>query len=395
MDQALSDLKVLDLTRVLAGPYCTMLLADMGAEVIKIEQPGKGDDSRQFGPYVNGESAYFMSINRNKKSMTLNLKHPKSKEMFLELIKQVDVVVENFRPGTMEKLGLGYDVLKTVNPKLIYAASSGFGHSGPYSKRPAYDGVVQAMGGIMSITGALGGKPTRVGPSVGDITAGLFTAVGVLGAVNYRNRTGQGQKVDVAMLDCQVAILENAISRYFVSGRSPEPAGNKHASIVPFEPFDTEDGEIMIAVGNDGLWQKFCNVIGLPNLLEDARFTSNPLRNENYEALRPILAESLMKKQTKTWQTLFDEAGVPNGPINNVEGVVSDPQVQHRDMIVDCEHPVAGTMKIPGVPIKMSETQGVVRYPAPVLGANTADVLATYLKMSDCEIDALRAQGVI
>ncbi len=395
MDQALSDLKVLDLTRVLAGPYCTMLLADMGAEVIKIEQPGKGDDSRQFGPYVNGESAYFMSINRNKKSMTLNLKHPKSKEMFLELIKQVDVVVENFRPGTMEKLGLGYDVLKTVNPKLIYAASSGFGHSGPYSKRPAYDGVVQAMGGIMSITGALGGKPTRVGPSVGDITAGLFTAVGVLGAVNYRNRTGLGQKVDVAMLDCQVAILENAISRYFVSGKSPEPAGNKHASIVPFEPFDTEDGEIMIAVGNDGLWQKFCHVIDLPNLLEDTRFTSNPLRNENYEVLRPILAECLMKKQTKTWQTLFDEAGVPNGPINNVEGVVSDPQVQHRDMIVDCEHPVAGTMKIPGVPIKMSETQGVVRYPAPVLGANTADVLTSYLKMSECEIDALRAQGVI
>ena len=242
MEQALAGIKVLDLTRVLAGPYCTMILADMGAEVIKVEEPVKGDDSRHFGPYVNGESAYFMSINRNKKSITLNLKSEEAKAQLLKLVAKVDVIAENFKPGTMEKLGLGYDVLKEINPRLIYAATSGFGHTGPYSKRPAYDGVVQAMGGIMSITGQKGGKPTRVGPSVGDIMAGMFTSIGILGALRYRDLHGIGQKVDVAMLDCQVAVLENAISRYFVNGESPKPEGNRHASIVPFESCDTSDG---------------------------------------------------------------------------------------------------------------------------------------------------------
>ncbi len=394
MEKALEGIKVLDLTRVLAGPYCTMVLADLGAEVIKLEIPGKGDDSRQFGPYENGESAYFMSINRNKKSMTLNLKKQEAKDLFLDMVKKADVVVENYRPGTMEKLGLGYDKLKEVNPKIIYAAASGFGHSGPYSKRPAYDAIVQAMGGVMSITGQKGGKPTRVGPSMGDITAGLFTAIGILAAINYRNNTGKGQKVDVAMLDCQVAILENAIARYFVNGVSPEPAGNKHTSIVPFEPFDTSDGEIMIAAGNDVLWSKLCKVLGIEELIDDERFKTNPLRNKNYDALRPLIAEPFKTKTVEEWKTLLTEAGVPNGPINKIEDVVKDPQVLAREMIVEVDHKKAGKTKLPGVAIKMSETPGSVRNPAPLLGENTEDILKNFAGLSDEEIDALKAKDV-
>lgn len=395
MNQALEGIKILDLTRVLAGPYCTMVLADMGAEVIKVEEPGKGDDSRHFGPYVNGESAYFMSINRNKHSVTMNLKHELAKKEFLKLVAQVDVVTENFKPGTMEKLGLGYEELKKVNPRLIYAATSGFGHSGPYSKRPAYDGVVQAMGGIMSITGQKGGKPTRVGPSVGDIMAGLFTAIGILGAIRYRDQNGVGQKVDVAMLDCQVAVLENAISRYFVNGVSPKPEGNRHASIVPFEPFDTNDGEIMIAVGNDNIWKSFCAQIGRPELIDHELFSTNPLRSKNYDVLRPLIAESVAEKSTAQWQTIFDANGVPNGPINTIEMVVADPQVNHREMIVEVPHPVAEKVKIPGVPIKMSETQGTVRRAAPVLGADTADILKRMNGLTDQEIETLFNEGAV
>lgn len=395
MNKALEGIKVLDLTRVLAGPYATMVLADMGAEVIKIEIPNKGDDSRAFGPYVNGESAYFMSINRNKKSMTLNLKKEESKELLLEMVKNADVIVENYRPGTMEKLGLGYDKLKEVNPGIIYAAASGFGHTGSYSQRPAYDGVVQAMGGIMSITGQKGGKPTRVGPSIGDITAGLFTAIGILGALNYRNKTGKGQKVDVAMLDCQVAILENAISRYFATGKSPEPAGNKHTSIVPFEPFETSDGEIVIAAGNDNLFRKLFKVFGKEEIADDERFKTNPLRNENYDELRPIIVEETKKKSTKEWQKLLDDAGVPNGPINNIEMVLNDPQVNEREMVVEIEHPTAGKTKIPGVPIKMSETQGKVESPAPILGEHTEEILKDFVGLSEEKIQKLRENNAI
>jgi CoA:oxalate CoA-transferase len=395
MNQALEGIKILDLTRVLAGPYCTMVLADMGAEVIKVEEPGKGDDSRHFGPYVNGESAYFMSINRNKKSVTMNLKHDLAKKEFLKLVEQVDVLTENFKPGTMEKLGLGYEELKKVNPRLIYAATSGFGHSGPYSKRPAYDGVVQAMGGIMSITGQKGGKPTRVGPSIGDIIAGLFTAIGILGAIRYRDEKGVGQKVDVAMLDCQVAVLENAISRYFVNGASPEPEGNRHASIVPFEPFETADGEIMIAVGNDNIWKNFCAEIGKNDLISHEHFSTNPLRAKHYDLLRPMIAEAVEKKSTAEWQNIFDANGIPNGPINNIEMVVSDPQVNHREMIVEVDHPVAEKVKIPGVPIKMSQTQGHVRTAAPVLGADTFEVLKMMNGLTDQEIEALFNVGAV
>ena len=394
MSLALEGIKVLDLTRVLAGPYATMILADLGADVMKIEMPVKGDDSRQFGPYLKDESAYFMSLNRNKRSMTLNLKNERAKKLFLEMIKEVDVVVENYRPGTMEKLGLGYEELKKVNPKIIYAASSGFGHSGPYSKRAAYDAVVQAMGGLMSITGEKGGSPTRVGASIGDITAGLFTAIGILTALVNRNNTGKGQKVDVSMLDCQVAILENAISRYIVTGEAPKPEGNKHSSIVPFEPFETSDGEIMVAAGNDALWQKLCEAIGTEELINDERFVTNPLRNENYDELRPLIARPIKTKTTKEWQDILDDIGVPNGPINTVDKVMEDPQVKARDMIVEVDHPVAGKLKMPGIPIKLSDTPGEIRTPSPLLGQHTDEILNELLGYKKEDIDKLKNEKI-
>jgi CoA:oxalate CoA-transferase len=391
----LEGLKVLDLTRVLAGPYCTMLLGDLGADIIKVEMPGKGDDSRHFGPYQNGESAYFMSLNRNKRSMTLNLKSEKGKELLKELVKKVDVIIENFRPGTMEKLGLGYDVLKTINPSIIYAASSGFGHSGPYSKKPAYDGVVQAMGGIMSITGAKGGEPTRVGPSIGDIAAGLFTAVGVLSALNHRHEKGVGQKVDVAMLDCQVAMLENAIARYVVTKEVPKPAGNRHTSIVPFEPFETADAQIVVAAGNDALWKKFCNIADLNHIVDDEKYATNPKRNENYDTLRPIIASKMKEKTTDEWNIVLDGAGVPNGPINHVDKVLENEQVLARDMIVEVEHPVAGALKMPGVAIKLSDTPGEILTPAPLLGQHSSEILKEFFGYSDDEVKALLDEGVL
>ena len=391
----LNGLKVLDMTRVLAGPYCTMLMADLGADVIKVEMPGKGDDSRHFGPYQNGESAYFMSLNRNKRSMTLNLKHQDGKKLLKDLVKKVDVLVENFRPGTMEKLGLGYDVLKEINPKLIYAASSGFGHSGPYSKKPAYDGVVQAMGGIMSITGQKDGEPTRVGPSIGDIAAGLFTTIGILAALTHRNESGKGQKVDVAMLDCQVAMLENAIARYVVTKEVPKPMGNRHTSIVPFEPFESKDSKIVIAVGNDGIWKRFCAVANLEDLVDDPKFSTNPERNKHYDELRPILAAKLKEKTTEDWSKIFDDAGVPNGPINYVDKVLENEQVLARDMIVEVDHPTAGKLKMPGVAIKLSDTPGEIRTPAPLLGEHTQGLLKEMFNYTDEEIAKLVEDGVL
>lgn len=395
MTHALQGIKILDLTRVLAGPYATMILGDLGADIIKIEMPGKGDDSRYFGPYLNDESAYFMSINRNKRSMTLNLKEEEGKKILLKMVEEADVIVENFRPGTMEKLGLGYDVLKKVNPKIIYGAASGFGHSGPYSKRAAYDAVVQGMGGIMSITGQKDGVLTRVGPSIGDIAAGLFTAIGILTALVSRNETGKGQKVDVAMLDCQVALLENAIARYVVSKEVPKPMGNRHTSIVPFEPFETKDGEIIVAAGNDVLWSKFCDAIDKKELVNDERFVTNPLRNQNYEVLRDLIAEPLKYKTTKEWQDILDDIGVPNGPINTIDKVLEDPQVIAREMIVEVEHPKAGKLKVPGIPIKMSDTPGEIRTPSPLLGQHTYEILNEMLGYDKDTVDRLVSEKIV
>lgn len=395
MALALQGLRVLDLTRVLAGPYTTMILADLGAEVVKLEIPGSGDDSRAFPPHVNGESAYFMSLNRNKRSMTLNLKSEKGKEIFAQLIEHFDVLVENFRPGTMEKLGLGYERLLELNPRLIYAAASGFGHTGPYSKRPAYDAIVQAMGGIMSITGQPDGPPTRVGSSIGDITAGMFAAIGILAALSYREKTGVGQKVDVAMLDSQVAILENAIARYTATGEVPRPIGNRHPSITPFESFATKDGLIMVAIGNNALWEKFCTVIERPDLAKDPRFESNQLRTTNHRALQPLLKSVMRRKSTDTWRAIFDKHGIPNGPINSVDEVLADPQVIARDMIVEVEHPLAGKTALPGIPIKLSETPGEIRNPAPLLGEHTAEILHDLLNYGPDQMRQLKEECII
>jgi CoA:oxalate CoA-transferase len=392
--KALEGIKILDFTRVLAGPFCTMMLADLGAEVIKVERPGAGDDSRHFGPFVGEESAYFMSINRNKKSITVNLKEPAAVEIIKRMIPKMDVVVENFRPGVMEKLGPGYEVLKELNPGLIYASSSGFGHTGPYSQLPAYDLILQGMGGIMSITGPDSEHPTKVGSSIADIFAGTFCAIGILAALHHREKTGEGQEVDVSMLDSQVAILENAVARYFVTGESPVPIGNRHPSIAPFATFHTTDGFINIAVGNDAIWKRFCELVGRPELVEDARFSTNGARNENWQELEPILKEIMSKDSTEGWIERLRKAAVPCGPINNIEQVVNDPQVRHRQMIVEVEHPVAGKFKMPGCPLKLSATPAEEFSPAPVLGADLESVLVEYAGMTPEEIEDLRKRGI-
>lgn len=395
MAKALEDLMVLDLTRVLAGPYASMILADMGAQVIKVEEPKKGDDSRAYGPFIGEESAYFMSLNRNKKSITLNLKNEKAKEIFRQLVSKADIVIENYRPGTMDKLGLGYETLRQINPRLIYTACSGFGQTGPYRGKPAYDIIVQGMGGLMSITGQPGGQPTRVGSSVGDITAGLFAAIGILTALHDREISGKGQMVDVAMLDCQVAVLENAIARYMVSGEVPGPIGNHHPSITPFDVLEAKDNYVIIAVGNDALWGKLCAVLELPELVDDPRFNTNANRTEHRDELRGILQKAFINRTAKEWIAILEQAGIPCGPVNTVDDVVSDPQVAARDMIVTIEHPVAGPVKVPGTPIKLSETPGEVSRPAPLLGENTEEVLHGFLGLDSDEINRLHTEGAL
>ena len=391
----LQGIRVLDLTRVLAGPYCTMMLADYGADVVKIEPPKVGDDSRAYGPFVGKESAYFMSLNRNKRSIVLNFKRQADIDLFKELVKQADVVIENYRPGTMEKFGLGYDVLKEIKPDLIYAACSGFGMTGPYVHKPAYDIIVQAMGGIMSVTGPEGGEPTRVGASVGDIIAGLFTTIGVMMALHHRGQTGEGQKVDVGMLDCQVAVLENAISRYLVNGEVPKPIGNRHPSITPFAAYTAKDGHIIVGAGNDRLWEKLCTLINRTDLLENELFTTNLKRTQNVNALKEILDAEFKVKTIDEWMEALEAAGVPCAPINTVDKIINDPQIKAREMIVELEHPVAGHMRVPGVPIKMSETPGSVDTPAPLLGQHTEELLHELLGLTKEQVDELRAKNVV
>ncbi len=391
----LKGIRVLDLTRVLAGPYATMLLRDLGAEVIKIEQPGVGDESRGVGPFKNNFSLYFMSINRGKKSLTLNLKDRRGQELFLELVKRSDVVIENFRPGTMKKLGLDYESLKGHHPSLLYAACSGFGQTGPYAGRGAYDMIIQGMGGIISITGEPNRPPVRVGTSIGDITAALFTTIGILAALRHRDETGEGQLIDVGMLDCQVAILENAIVRYFSTGEIPKPMGGRHPTFTPFEVFESADGYVVIAMGNDGLWAKFCAYINRPELISDERFRTNALRTTHHDALFPILAEVMRQRTTEQWVEELEKIGVPCGPVNTIDQVANHPQVLAREMIVKVEHEVTGPVEIPGIPIKLSETPGSVDAPAPSLGEHTEEILSGLLGLSRGEIDVLKQEGVV
>ncbi len=374
----LEGVTIVDLTRVLAGPFCTMVLADLGARVIKVEQPGTGDDARAFGPFIDGKSAYFASLNRGKQSIALDLKTAADKAIFEQLLERADVVIENFRPGTMEKLGYGFETLHGRYPRLIYAAASGFGHSGPYSKRAAYDMVVQAMGGLMSITGTEGGAPVRVGSSIGDITAGLFTAIGITSALLHRQATGEAIKVDVAMLDCQVAILENAIARYAATGEVAGPLGARHPSITPFAAFHAKDGYLVVAAGNDGLFQSMCDCLGVSKLAREPRYKTNALRTDNWQPLFEAIEAALARKTVAEWLTAFEAAGVPAGPINTVDKVVADPHVQARNMIITAIEDEAGKpLSMAGNPIKLSGfADPATRPAAPALDADRASLLA-------------------
>lgn len=389
----LDGITVLDLTRVLSGPYCTMLLADMGARVIKIEQPGKGDDTRAWGPpFLEGESAYFLSINRNKESVTLDFKHPDGRAVLDRLLARADVVVENFRPGTLAKLGLDYASLAPAHPRLIYASVSGFGQTGPRRHEPGYDAVIQAEGGLMSITGAADGPPYRLGVAIADIVSGMFAAYGVMTALFARERTGRGQQVDVAMLDAVAALLTYQAGNFFASGRPPGRLGNRHPSIVPYETFAAEDGDFVLAVGNDDLWRRFCDVAGL-DLGE--RFATNRQRVEGYDELRPIVADVLRTRPRRYWIERLNAAGVPCGSVRNLQEVFDDSQVAARGMIAELEHAAIGRLRMLGVPVKLSDTSGAVRTPPPLLGQHTESVLQHDLGFDRDAVARLRAQNVV
>jgi CoA:oxalate CoA-transferase len=371
-----------------------MVLGDLGAEIIKVEMPGRGDDSRDYGPFVEGESAYFMSINRNKKSIVLNLKTAGGREILLRLAEKSDILVENFRPGTMDKLGLGYSVLSGRNPRLVYAACSGFGATGPFAQKPAYDIIVQGMGGIMSVTGHPDGPPTRVGVSVGDIVAGLFTVIAVLAAVRERDGSGLGQFIDVSMLDCQLAILENAIARYTITGEIPGRLGNRHPTISPFTSFETEDGSVIVGAGNDALFRRLCDAIGLPDLANDPAFETNAARTKAWDAsLKPVLEAVFRTHTTDHWLERLEQLGIPCGPINTIDMVLSNPQVLSRNMLVELEHPIAGKHVVAGPPFKMSRTPASADVAAPVLGAHTGTVLRDVLGLDAAAIEEYRKQG--
>lgn len=395
MAQVLEGIRVLDLTRALAGPYCTMLLADYGAEVIKVELPGTGDDTRGWGPpFVKGESAYFLSINRNKKSLTLDMKHPRSKEILERMIKHSDILVENFRPGTADRLGLGYPQVKEINPAIIYCSISGFGQDGPYRELPGFDQTLQGMGGMMSITGEPEGPPLKVGVAIADISGGMFAAFGIMLALYYRQKTGKGQWVDTSLLDSQVAWLTYRAGEYFASGKLPEKVGSGHPMIVPYQAFKAKDEYINIAVGNDQLWKRFCKVVNLENLMDDPRFATNAKRVENRKELIPIISRVIETKTGNEWLKLFEEAGIPAGPIYTLDKLFADPQVIHRKMVVEIDHPKAGKIKVTGVPVKLSETPGAITSPPPLLGQHNWEVLEA-LGYSKEEIERFIAEKVI
>ncbi|HZQ00908.1 MAG TPA: CaiB/BaiF CoA-transferase family protein [Reyranella sp.] len=373
----LEGIVVVDLSRILAGPYCTFLMAEMGARVIKVEPPKGGDDARAYGPFVNGKSTYFASVNRGKESIALDLKNDEHRAIFEKLLAKADVVVENFRPGTMEKLGYGWDSLHKKYPKLIYASASGFGHTGPNSKDPAYDMVMQGMGGVMSITGNEGQPPARVGMSIGDLGAGLYTAVAVNAALVHRLKTGEATKIDIAMFDCQLALLENAIMRYTVEGEIPGPLGARHPTITPFQAFATSDGSIIIAAGNDGLFVKMCEGLGKPEWAANPDYKTNALRLKHHKKLWNEIESVLKHNTTAHWLGVMAKVGVPCGPINNVAQAIAHPQVAARNMLVSVPDGSGGTLKLAGNPLKMSAFDDPpTRRPAPDLDADRAAILA-------------------
>ena len=395
-DGPLQGVTVLDLTRVLSGPYCTMLLADMGARVIKVERPGRGDDTRAWGPpFVAGESAYFLSINRNKESVTLDFKQPDGRALLDRLVARADVLVENFRPGTMRRLGLDYDALAARHPRLIYASISGFGQDGPKRDRPGYDAVVQAEGGLMSVTGSADGPPFRLGVAIADLVAGLLAAQGITLALYARERTGRGQRVDIGMLDGVAALLSYQAGIFFATGEAPPRMGNRHPTIVPYETFAASDGEFVLAVGNDDQFRRFCGIAGLAAVAADERFATNPGRVLHYTTLRPQLADALRRRTRAEWIDALTAAGVPCGSVRDVKEVLTDPHLEARRMIECVEHAAAGPIRVLGVPIKLSGTPGGVRTAPPTLGQHTDRVLCEDAGATPADIERLRRSGVV
>ena len=398
--RALENLTVLDLTRVLAGPFCTMMMADMGARVIKIEMPVTGDDTRAYPPFRENcegkrESLYFANINRNKSGLTLNLKSEEGKKIFRQLVKEADIVVENYRPGVMDRLSLGYDELKKINPRIIYAAVSGFGCYGPYHLRPGYDILAQAMGGMMAITGARGGEPTRAGSALGDILGGLHLTIGILAAVNARSITGKGQRVDVSLMDSVIAATENTAIKYLESGKVPPRMGNRYAAVSPYDGFNCKDGVVIIACGNQKLFAKLCNeILEMPQLVEDPRFTDMPGRLENQDDLKVLIEDWLADKTMEQATDILLSHGIPAGPILDISQILANPHVKEREMFVEMEHPTLGRITVNGCAIKLMDTPGSVRRPAPALGQDNGAILSS-LGYTQQEIDQMSADGVI
>jgi len=394
MPGPLEGVKVLSFAQHLAGPFCTMLLCDLGAEVIKVEPPGKGDSARENFPFIDGISSYFLSINRGQNSITLNLRDERAKEIVFELVKQVDILVENYRPGVMKRLGLSYEVISERNPKLIYASISGFGQKGPYALKPAFDMIAQGMGGTVSITGEPGRPPVRVGYSIGDMGAGLFTTIAILAALHESQKSGKGQWIDVAMVDSQVALCENACARYFATGEIPRPMGSRHPLRTPFQVLPTQDGYFVLITTPEEDWQKFCRLAGREDIIADRRFQSNKDRIANYEAFEPILNEITKQKTTAEWLALLEPQGIMCGPVNNIAQVVNDPQVKERGMVAEVNHPRVGKLRVTGTPMKFSRTQCQIERACPDVGEHTQQILSNMLGMLPEEIEELRRNGV-
>jgi CoA:oxalate CoA-transferase len=397
----LEGIRVIDMTHVLAGPTAGMILADLGAEVIHVERE-IGDDAREFGPFIGGRdknrSGYFISLNRNKKSMVLDLKHEQGKTVLRDLVRVSDVLLENFRPDTMEKLGFGWEALRNINPRLVYCSICGFGHDTlpEYGSRPAYDMVAQAYSGLMSITGPEEGPPCRVGSSVGDIIAGMQGVIAVLAALRYRERSGLGQYIDIAMVDSLFSVLENAVARYVNTGEVPGPLGGAHPAIAPFQGFRAKDGQwVIAAVGNDKLWAQYCEVLGRRDLIDHPKFRTNPLRCDHRREMVEILQQEMEKKTAREWCDIFEKQAIPYSPINNLQQICEDPHIVHRRMLVEIEQPAVGKMQVTASPLRMSDTPGEVYAPAPMLGQHSEEVLREMLGYSAETIRRLQDLGVI
>jgi formyl-CoA transferase len=392
----LSGVRVLDLTRVVAGPYCSMFLGDLGAEVVKIEQPGAGDDTRGWGPpFAGGESAYYLCINRNKQSLTLDLKSKRAVELLRQLVKAADVIIENFRPGTMERLGLGEKELREINPRLIYASLTGFGADGPMSDWPGYDLIVQAWGGLMSITGTPDGEPVKVGVAIIDLVAGLMLGKAITAALFAREKIGVGQRIDTSLLEAEVASLINVGSNYLIGGKVPTRWGNAHPNIVPYQNFQTADGYLVIGVASEVIWKRFCEAIGQRDLINDSRFADNSKRVENRSELIALLSETFLQRRNDAWFKLLTDAEVPCAPVQTIDQVFQAPQVLQRDMLIEVDHPTAGKVRIAGIPVKFSVTPAAVRLPPPLLGQHNETILKSWLGLSADSIDELKKEKVI